>query len=120
MSLKIAAVGAAALTAAGLAAVLGMPPASPGADQDRTLTGCLRGGSSATVFILRNASDGKGSDDYLLVAIPQSVSPKEALKKLFSTWPPASPSKWYRPITPRALPPPSKLACSSLVVCSSR
>ena len=48
-------------------------------DQDRTLTGCLRGGSSAGVFILRNAADAAAADDYVLVAIPQNVAPGDFL-----------------------------------------
>ena len=76
MFVRIAALAAGLVSAVGLAACLGQsaPP-----DQDRTLTGCLRGGSSAGVFLLRNAGDAAASDDYVLVAIPQSVSPGEYL-----------------------------------------
>jgi hypothetical protein len=74
MFVRLAAVVAGLVSAVGLAAFLGQ---SAPQEQDRTLTGCLRGGSSAGVFILRNA--GESADDYVLVAIPQSVSPAEFL-----------------------------------------
>lgn len=53
------------------------------APQERTLTGCLRTGSSANVFVLRGAAaDQNGAtpsgtaaaEDYLLVAIPADVA----------------------------------------------
>lgn len=75
MVVKLAALAAGLVSAIGLAFALGQSPQ----EQDRTLTGCLRGGSSAGVYILRNASEAAAADDYLLVAIPQSVSPGDVL-----------------------------------------
>ena len=76
MFVRLAAVAAGLVSAVGLAAFFGLS-APQVQEQDRTLTGCLRGGSSAGVFILRNA--GESADDYVLVAIPQSVPPGEFL-----------------------------------------
>jgi hypothetical protein len=53
------------------------------APQERTLTGCLRTGSAASVFVLRGAAADAGAEtpsgttmpeDYLLVAIPDQVN----------------------------------------------
>ena len=78
----IAAVAAAAVVGS-VAVVLvqsgGQPPA------ERTLTGCVRIGSAATVFVLRGASGTSAEaappaggqqlpEDYLLVSIPPAVS----------------------------------------------
>jgi hypothetical protein len=49
--------------------------------QDQTLTGCLRTGSSPTVFLLRGASlnadatpsGPRAAEDYLLVSVPASL-----------------------------------------------
>ncbi len=76
MVVKLAALAAGLVSAIGLAFALGQ---SPPQEQDRTLTGCLRGGSSAGVYILRNAGEAAAAEDYLLVAIPQSVSPGDVL-----------------------------------------
>lgn len=53
------------------------------APQERTLTGCLRTGSAASVFVLRGAaadaaaaapSGASTPEDYLLVAVPDQVN----------------------------------------------
>src|SRR5262245_9886604 len=54
----------------------------PAPPQDQTLTGCLRTGSSPTVFLLRGASltdevassGPRVAEDYLLVSTPPSLS----------------------------------------------
>ena len=84
MNGKWIAAGVVAVVVSSAAVVLVQSTAQSDQQTEKTVTGCMRTGSSATVFLLRSAMVGttespdqassQQTEDYLLVAVPESIN----------------------------------------------